>query len=38
MILSMKLKYPSLDQFVKNNFETGDVNLDETSQYDYVIH
>jgi hypothetical protein len=27
-VLSMKLKYPSLDQFVENNFEVGDSQSD----------
>ena len=26
--LSMKLKYPSLDQFIENNFDTGQTNND----------
>ena len=29
--LSMKLKYPSLDQFIENNFDTGQTNNDVLS-------
>ena len=30
-LYSMKLKYPSLDQFIDNNFETGE-NISDVSQ------
>ena len=28
--LVMRMKYPSMEEFVKNNFSVSDVNLDET--------
>ena len=28
--LTMRMKYPSMEEFVKNNFSMTDVNLDET--------
>ena len=27
---SMRMKYPSMDEFIKTNFATGDVNVDDT--------
>ena len=29
---SMRMKYPSMDEFIKTNFATGDVNVDDTFQ------
>ena len=29
---SMRMKYPSMDEFIKTNFATGDINVDDTFQ------
>ena len=34
--LSMKLKYPSLDQFIENNFDTGQTNNDITQSLSMI--
>jgi len=29
---TMRMKYPSMDEFIKTNFSTGDINVDDTFQ------
>ena len=35
--LSMKMKYPSLDQFVENNFEVAEVNSDVNKSLNVIM-